>query len=65
MSTAAYGKILTFVRTLNNELDWEDCLVLSGWFEQHGIDKKKQAQQNVLHNNTTPKPPITMTKYST
>lgn len=63
--TTAYNKILTLMRALKHELDWEDCISLSARFEQCGIDKQKQGLQAVEHNTTTHRPPITMTRYGT
>ncbi len=63
--TAAYDKVVAFVQTLKNELDWEDYLILSGRFEQCGYDKRKQKQKANVHNKELIKPPITMTQHGT
>lgn len=52
MNTTAYEKILTLMRTLKQDLDYEDCLRLSARFDQLRIDKKKQERRNDLENYT-------------
>ncbi|MGN1135126.1 MAG: hypothetical protein ACI4SF_02795 [Oscillospiraceae bacterium] len=62
MNTVAYERILKLFRVFKNELTYEECIMLPARFEQHAIDKKKQELHNIVQNDSSPKPLITMTK---
>lgn len=62
MSAAAYERILNLMRSLRQDLNYEECIMLSARFEQCGLDKKKQEVLNAMRNNASPKPPITITR---